>query len=487
MEDNLKKKTLSGLIWQYAEKCGAQVVNFVVSVILARLLTPADYGLIGLITVFISIALVFARSGMGQALVQKKDANDEDFSTVFYFSLAVSVVLYFVLFFTAPIISGFYHEPKLIPVIRVLGITIIIGAVYSVQQARVQRDMNFNKFFFATLIGTLISAGIGIAMAYMGLGIWALVVYFFAQVAMSSIAMLFVLRWFPHCRFSMDSAKRLYGFGIKMLAASIITTLYNDIRPLIIGKKFSTASLGYYERGQRFSSTISLNLDAAVQSVMFPVLARAQDDKAQFSAILSRTRQLGAFIIFPTMFGMAAVAEPMVRVLLTEEWLPGVIFVQLLCLAEAQVPITTSNLLAVKSLGRSDVYAKQEVLRRVLMLIVLAVSVLCFDSVEAIAVGFLVSAWIDAFVTVIPVIRLLDSSLRQQFTGLFKMILAAGIMGLAVFSLNLLALAPFAKLMLQICCGLILYPALCIVLKVESMRYVLSMLNKRKGDKTNAS
>ena len=280
----------------------------------------------------------------------------------------------------------------------------------------------------------------------------------------------------------MDSAKRLYGFGIKMLAAGIVTTLYNDLRPLIIGKKFSTAALGYYERGQRFSSTISLNLDAAVQSVMFPVLSRAQDDKAQFSTILSKTKNLGAFIIFPARLGMAAVAEPMVHVLLGKEWLPCIIFVQLLCIGEAQVPITTANLLAVKSLGRSDIYAKQEVLRRVLMIIVLAISVFCFDSVEAIAVGFVISAWIDAVVTTLPLKKLLDTTITQQFLPLLKSLAASLIMAGAVYAFGLLNMPMLLKLLLQIAVGTAVYIAACLILKVDSFHYVLNILRNRKKE-----
>ena len=267
-----------------------------------------------------------------------------------------------------------------------------------------------------------------------------------------------------------------------MLAAGIITTLYNDIRPLIIGRKFSTTALGYYERGLRFSSTISLNLDAAVQSVMFPVLSRVQDDKAQFAAIVGKTKTLGAFIIFPAMLGMAAVAEPMVKLLLGEDWLPCIIFVQLLCIGEAQVPITTTNLLAVKSLGRSDIYAKQEVLRRVLMLIVLAISVFCFNSVEAIAVGFVISAWIDAAVTTLPLRKLLDSSIYEQFISLWKVCLAALIMAAAVWAMNILLMPLLPKLLLQIAVGVAIYSAVCLILKVDSLQYVLSILRKRKKE-----
>ena len=476
-----KSKVILSLIYKFTERFAVKGLGLVISIILARLLSADVFGQVALMTVFTNLSLTIIEGGLSTALVQSKEVDDKDYSTVFYIMVLLSLVMVAVLQLCTPLIAGFYKSPELISPLRFYSFSMIASSFNAIQTAKLQREMRFKEMMYCNLSATVISGIIGAALAFWGFGLWALVIYFFAQIVISSIAMLFVLRWVPHSPFSRDSARRLYGFGIKMLAAGIITTLYNDIRPLIIGKKFSTASLGYYERGQRFSSTISLNLDAAVQSVMFPVLSQAQDSKSQFSAILSRTRQLGAFIIFPAMFGMAAVAEPMVRVLLTEEWLPCVIFVQLLCLGEAQVPITTANLLAVKSLGRSDIYAKQEVLRRVLMLIVLAISVLCFDSVEAIAVGFLISAWIDAFITTIPLVKLLDSSLKQQFAGLFKMLLASIIMAMAVFAFNALSVAPIIKLTIQLVCGAVVYPAVCILLKVESLQYVLSMLKKRKG------
>ena len=475
-----KSKVILSLIYKFTERFAVKGLGLVISIILARLLAPEAFGQVALMTVFTNLSLTLIESGLSTALVQSRDVDDRDYSTVFYITFALSGLMILVLWFSAPFIAKFYESPGIIAPLRFYSFSLILSAFNSIQVARLQREMRFKEMMYCNMSATIGSGIVGIILAYMGFGLWALVIYFFAQVAVSSIAMIFVLRWVPHSPFSMDSAKRLYGFGIKMLAAGIITTLYNDLRPLIIGKKFSTTSLGYYERGQRFSSTISLNLDAAVQSVMFPVLSRSQDDRAQFSAILSRTKQLGAFIIFPAMLGMAAAADSMVRVLLTEEWLPCVIFVQLLCLAEAQVPITTANLLAVKSLGRSDIYAKQEVLRRALMLIVLAISVFCFDSVEAIAVGFLISAWIDAFVTTLPLIKLLDTSLVKQFAGLWKSMLAALIMAAAVLALNALALPLLLKLLMQIVCGVLVYMLMCLILKVEGMQYVLKLIKKRK-------
>jgi len=475
-----KAKVIKSLIFKFSERFAVKGLGLVISIILARLLGPDAFGQVALLTVFANLSLTFIESGLSTALVQSKEADDRDYSTVFYITLGLSLVIIVLWQLLAPAMAAFYDSPEMIAPLRFYAFSLILSAFNSIQTARMQREMRFREMMYCNLSATVVSGAVGIALAFMGFGLWSLVIYFFAQIAMSSIAMLFVLRWLPRSRFSMDSAKRLYGFGIKMLAAGIITTLYNDLRPLIIGKKFSTAALGYYERGQRFSSTISLNLDAAVQSVMFPVLSRAQDDRAQFCAILSKTKNLGAFIIFPAMLGMAAVAEPVVQLLLGNEWLPCIIFVQLLCIGEAQVPITTANLLAVKSLGRSDIYAKQEVLRRVLMLIVLAISVFCFDSVEAIAVGFVISAWIDAVVTTLPLIRLLGTNLRQQFLPLAKSMAASLIMAGAVYAVGLIDMPMLVKLLLQMALGVLIYVGVNYLLKTDGLTYMLNMLKKRR-------
>lgn len=475
-----KSKVILSLIFKFTERFAVKGLGLVISIILARLLGPDAFGQVALLTVFANLSLTFIESGLSSALVQSKEADDRDYSTVFYITLALSLAIIVLWQLFAPMMAAFYDSPEMVAPLRFYAFSLILSSFNSIQTAIMQREMRFKEMMYCNLSATVVSGVIGVVLAFMGFGLWSLVIYFFAQIAMSSASMLFVLRWLPRSPFSMDSAKRLYGFGIKMLAAGIITTLYNDLRPLIIGKKFSTAALGYYERGQRFSSTISLNLDAAVHSVMFPVLSRVQDDKAQFSAILSKTKNLGALLIFPAMLGMAAVAEPMVKLLLGEEWLPCIIFVQLLCIGETQVPITAANLLAVKSLGRSDIYAKQEVLRRVLMIIVLAISVFCFDSVEAIAVGFVISAWIDAVVTALPLKKLLDSSLREQFAGLWKIAAASLIMAGAVWAMNLLALPLLIKLMMQIVLGIVVYVAANLILKTESFIYILNMLKNRR-------
>ncbi len=473
---------LRSLIYKFTERFAVKGIGFVISLILARLLAPELFGQVVILTVFSELSLTLVDGGLNTALVQSREVSERDYSTVFYITLVLAAVMIALMQPLAPLIARFYKSPTLTAPLRLYAFSLILSAFNSIQVARLQREMRFREMMFCNLAATVVAGAVGIFLAYRGAGIWALIIYFFSQIAATCLAMIAVLRWLPRERFSIESAKRLYGFGLKMMAASIITTLYNNLRPLVIGRRFSTADLGYYDRGQKFSSTVSLNLDAAIQSVMFPVLSRSQDDPALLLGLLRRTKMMGSFLIFPVMLGMAAVAEPMVRLLLTDVWLPAVPFVVLLCIAEAQVPLTTSNLVLVKSMGRSDLYARQEVLRRSLMLIVLAISVLGFRSVKAIAAGFLFSAWLDTFVTSLPVKKLIGYSFLDQIRDVWKSGVSAGLMAAAVWAFGRLALPLLPKLLLQILVGAAVYGLLSLMLKNESLMYMLSILKNRNAD-----
>ncbi len=483
MEDNLKKKTLVGLIWQYAEKCGTQVVNFVVSIILARLLTPADYGLIGLITVFISVSLVFARSGMGQALVQKKDANDEDFSTVFYYSTVFSVIIYIGLFFAAPFIASFYDEPVLTNIIRALGITVIIGAFNSVQQSKVQREMNFKKFFYATLVGTLLSAGIGIGMAYMGFGVWALVWQQISSQLINTVVLYFAVKWRPLWLFSFTKMKQLFGYSWKLLCSSLLDTVYSNIYSLIIGKFYSSADLGYYNRGKHFPMLIIENVNGSINSVMFPVLSKIQDDRERFKATVRRSIKTSTYIIFPLMAGLAAVAEPLVRILLTDKWLPAVPFIQFCCFTYAFWPVHTANLQAVKALGRSDVFLKLEIIKKIYGVAILIITLPY--GLTAMMFGRCISTVLSSIVNASPNKKLMNYSYMEQIKDMLPSMILSIVMCGAVLLVGMLDINLYLLLTIQIIVGMAVYVGLSVVFKLECFTYVLNILKGFLKKKVN--
>lgn len=474
-----KDNIIRSLIYKFTERFAVKLIGFVIGILLARLLTPEIIGQVAVLEVFVNLSLAIIDSGVNSALVQTKEANDRDYSTVFYITLALASAAILALELSAPAIARYYKSPELALPLRVYALSLLFSSFSSVQVARMQREMRFREMMYCNLAATLLAGTLGVALAYRGAGLWALVIYHFGQIVLMCLTTLLVLRWLPRGRFSLDSARRLGGYGLRMLGASVVTSVYNSLRPLIIGRRFSTADLGYYDRGQKFSSTVSLNLDAAVQSVMFPVLSRAQDEREQFLAILRRMKQIGCFVIFPVMLGMAAAAEPMIRLLLTDKWLPAVPFLVLLSVGEAQVPLTSSNLVGLKSLGRGDLFARQELLRRALMLLVLAVSVLAFDSVTAIAVGFVISAWIDVWVTSLPLKRLLGYSFFDQLRDVWKSGLSAVLMGLPVRAMGALPLPLPLLLLSQVLAGAALYAVFNLALRNESLLYLLSLSRRR--------
>ncbi len=475
-------KIVRSLIYKFTERFAVKLIGFVLGILLARLLSPEIAGQVALLEVFVNLSFTLIDEGINSALVQTKNADERDYMTVFVITLGLALFAIAVLEAAAPAIAGYYRSPEITLPLRVYAFSLLFSSFNSIQVARLQREMRFREMMLCNLAATVIAGGLGVALAYRGAGLWSLVAYHFGQIVLSCLAALLVLRWLPHGRFSRESAKRLGGFGLKMLGASVVSNLYNSLRPLIIGRRFTTADLGYYDRGQKFASTISLNLDTAIRSVMFPVLARSQDDTEQFRAILRRMKQLGCFVVFPVMFGLAAAAEPVVRLLLTEKWLPAVPFLVLLSIGEAQVPLTSSNLVALKSLGRSDLYAKQEVLRRVLMLLVLPVSVLAFDSVIAIAVGFVFSAWLDVWVTSLPLKGLLNYSFFAQVRDTWKSALSSLLMAAAVWALGRLPLGGIVGLVLQIISGGALYLLINLALKNESLVYLISVVKHKHAN-----
>lgn len=476
-----KGKIVRSLIYKFTERFAVKLIGFVIGILLARLLDAEIIGQVAILEVFVNLSFTLIDEGINSALVQSRSADERDYATAFVITLALACLVIAALQGAAPLIANYYRSPSITLPLRVYAFSLLFSSFNSIQVARMQREMRFREMMLCNLAATLLAGALGVVLAYKGAGLWSLVTYHFGQIVLSCLAALLVLRWLPHGRFSRESARRLGGFGLKMLGASVVSNLYNSLRPLIIGRRFSTADLGYYDRGQKFASTVSLNLDTAIRSVMFPVMARSQDDRAQFLGILRRTKELGCFVIFPVMFGLAAAAEPLVRLLLTDKWLPAVPFLVLLSIGEAQVPLTSSNLVALKSLGRSDLYAKQEILRRVLMLIVLASSVLCFHSVEAIAVGFVLSAWLDVWVTSLPLKKLLGYGMLDQIRDVWKSGVSSLLMALAVRALGLLPLSPLPLLMIQVLLGAALYLLINLVLKNGSLTYLLAVVRHRRA------
>ena len=479
MEQN--KGVFTNLIWRFAERCGAQGVAFVVSIVLARLLAPEAYGTIALVTVFTTILNVFVNSGLGNALIQKKDADDLDFSSVFYFNVAMCLVLYAGIFLAAPLIARFYDDETLTPVVRVLSLTLVISGVKNVQQAYVSRTMQFKKFFYSTLGGTIGAAFVGIFLAYRGYGVWALVAQQIFNATVDTAILWLTVKWRPKAAFSFTRLKGLLSYGWKLLASALLDTVYNDVRQLIIGKLYSTADLAYYNKGQQLPNLAVENINTSIDSVLLPTLSQAQDDPQRLKAMTRRAIQTSTYIMAPVMMGLAAVAEPLIRLLLTEKWLPCVPFLRIFCVTYMLYPVHTANLNAIKAMGRSDLTLKLEVIKKTMGLAFLLGSM--WLGVLAMAYSLLITGVLSQIINAWPNRKLLDYGYWEQLKDILPGIALAVGMGLCVYALSFLGLPTAATLLLQVLLGVGIYVGGSVLLKLETYRYLLGLTRSffRKG------
>ncbi|MBE5962353.1 MAG: lipopolysaccharide biosynthesis protein [Lachnospiraceae bacterium] len=485
MEDNkngsIKHSVISGVFWKLFERIGAQAVTFVVTIVLARILNPSDYGLISLVMIFINIANVFAESGFGSALIQKKDADEVDFSSVFYFGIAFSGLLYFILYMTAPAIGHFYNQAEIVPVLRVLALRIPLAAVNTVQKAYVSRKMVFKRFFYATLGGTIGSAVVGIVMAYQGYGIWALVAQYLFNSTIDTLVLWFTVRWRPTTHFSMERLRGLLKFGWKLLCAGLLETIYNQLRSLVIGKKYSTSDLAYYNKGDQFPSLIVTNVNTSISSVLFPAMSQYQDEREKVKTMTRRAIQISSYLICPMMMGLALVAEPLVRLILTEKWVPCVPYMQIMCFIYATWMIHTANLEAMKAVGRSDLFLRLELIKKVYGIVLLLISMR--HGVMAIALSGVVNAVLSLAVNAYPNGKLLNYPYKEQIKDLLPALLLSAAMGIGVYAVGGLIEGEVYRLILQVVAGGVIYGGLSLLFQVESFRYLLGIIQagKNKG------
>jgi teichuronic acid exporter len=461
---------LTSLFWKLMERGGTQGIQFVVQIILARLLLPEDYGLIAVMSIFIAIANVFIQNGFSTALIQDKDTDEVDFSSVFYLNLLVTALLYTALFFGAPLIAIFYNNQQFIPLLRVLSIVLFFGAFNSIQNAVISKKMQFKKLFFSSLGAIVASGAIGIVFAYCNYGAWALVFQQLSNQLFVTIILFFTVKWRPQKAFSYTKVKKLFSFGWKVLVSSLIDTIYMNLRNLIIGKLFNAEVLGFYNRGDQFPSTLVTNVDGSIQAVMFPALSTNQDDRERVKYMVRRSIVTSSFIIFPIMIGLAVTAKPLVEILLTDKWLPCVPFLQISCFIYAFWPIHTANLQAINALGRSDIYLKLEIIKKIMGVAILIISL--FYGVYAIALGGVISGLLSIFINSYPNKKLLDYSYKEQIKDILPSLLLSACMGFVVCSVYLLNLPVLATLIIQVIVGVLVYLLMANLLKLECYTYL---------------
>ena len=477
-------KTTKGFAWKLLERFGVASAQFVLQIILARLLAPEHYGALSIMIIFTTLANVFVQSGFNTALVQNKDVDEDDYSSVFWVSFIIALILYAVIFFASPLIGLFYNMPEIVTPMRVLGLMILPGSLNSVQVAKISREMNFRKIFFSNIWGVLISGIVGIVIAYNGGGLWALVAQSLLNVCVVCLVMRFTAKLKLRLICNLKRVKVLFGFGWKLLVSSLIDVLYHDLRSLVIGKKYNSGTLGYYNRGKQFPQFITTAVNGAAQSVLLPAMAEHQDDKSKVKEMTRNSIMLSAYILFPMMAGLAAVATPLVSLLLTDKWLPCVPYLQIYCFTYAFWPIHTSNLQAINAIGRSDIFLKLEVLKKSIGVAALVIALLCFDTPLAIAMTGIITALISSFFNAFPNQKLIGYSYFEQMRDILPSLVLSAIMFAAVYALNFLPIANIFILIIQVIVGIVVYFAISFLVKFEPLKIIIETVKNTIKKKT---
>ena len=472
----LRKKTISGIFWKGMERVCAQTVSTIVSIVIARLLIPEDYSVVSIITIFFSFCNLFISSGLNTALVQKKEADMLDYATVMTTSFSIASILYVVMFFTAPSISRLYNKPVLIPAIRVMGLSFFINAYKSVVCAKVTSELKFRMFFWGTFIGTVISAIVGIVMALKGYGPWALIAQQMTNSFIDALILTILLKFKIVFKFSFSRFKDLFQFGGRIFLASIITVIYDQTKPLIVGIKYSTQDLAFYNKGQNFPSLITSVASNTLSSSLFPVMAKVQDDK---NAILSMTRryiQVASFLVFPLMMGFFGVSKNFVRIVLTDKWLPIVPYIMIFCFSSMLKPIQDGNLQAIRAIGRSDIILKLEIIKKTSYFVVILLFVLLTNSPVLLAASGIITSILASLINTRPNIKLIGYKMSLQVMDLLPNFITSVIMGFAIYLMNFLNLNLLALTALQIIVGVLLYSILNIIIKNKSFYYLFNTI-----------
>lgn len=471
-----RQNVVSNLIWRFMERCGSQLVSLVVQIVLARLLAPELFGVVAKVTIVTTILLVFVDSGMANSLIQKKDPDDLDFSSVFFFNLVFCLVLYVLLFFASPWLAVFYKDESLTAIFRVLGLSIIVAGVKNVQQAYVSKTLQFKRFFFATLGGTLFSAVLGITMAYMGYGVWALVAQQLANVTVNTAILWLTVGWRPKLMFSFKRLGGLLSYGWKLLASGLLDTVYNKLREILIAVFYTDADLAYYNRGNSLPFLLVENINSSIDSVLLPVLSDQQDDKTRVREMTRRAIRVSSYVMMPLMMGLAVCAEPVISLLLTDKWLPCVPYLRIFCFSYAFYPLHTANLNAIKAMGRSDMFLTLEIIKKLIGVVVLAVTVRY--GVYAMALSLLFTSVVSQIINAWPNKKLLDYSYWQQLRDMLPSMALSCLMGLCVYPIQLLPWSNWLILPLQVLAGVAVYVAGSALFKIDSFGYILSTVKR---------
>lgn len=480
MAESLKNKTVKGTVWSTLERFSVQGIQFVVMIIMARILTPADYGLVGMIAIFIAVSQSLIDSGFSQALIRKQDISDIDNSTVFYFNIGVGIILYLILFFSAPLIASFYNEPQLIPLTRVVGLSLVFISLTVVQRALLTVNLDFKTQAKASFVGAVLSGAIGITMSYTGYGVWAIVCQQISNLAVVTTLLWIFSHWKPIWAYSWESFKGLFGFGSKLLASGLLDTIYRNIYLIVIGKVFKASDLGYYTRAHQFTDFASSNITGIFQRVTYPVLSTIQNDDIRLANVYRRLLKTSAFIIFPLMMGLAAVAKPMILSFLNEKWLFSATIIQILCFSQMWYPVHAINLNLLQVKGRSDLFLKLEVIKKIVGICILCLTlsmgliIMCY--------GMIFNTFISLIINTYYTGKLIHMGFFNQMKDLLPTLLLSFATGAIVYlTVTYIPMASWLALAIGVFEGILIYAGLAKILGFSEFIELLSIIKNNES------
>lgn len=475
-----KTKIVTSMIWTFGERIFAQFVTILVGIILARLLVPEIYGIISIIMIFINFCNIFVTSGFGIALVQKTDVDEIDYNTGFWLSLCFSIVLYGILFIFVPVVGNFYdNNYNLALILRIMMLKVLISPFGTIQQAYIQRHMQFKLFFISTSVGTVISGILGIYLAYTGFGIWALVMQYMSNSIIDTCILLIIGGWKPKCQFSSKRAKEIWEFSWKLLLSELIANLDTNMKNLFIGKYFGLVDLAYFDQGKKYTSVLVTNINVATTKVMLPVYSRMQNDKKRLKELLRKSIRISFYILTPILIGFATVAEDFVKIVLTDKWLPAVIYIQIFCIAYLTRPIENMCLQAILAIGRSDVRIIVLSLINFVSIFLTIIAIYSNARIIYIALISLACSILSTIIFLYYSNKLLNYSVTEQIKDIYLIIISVLVMAGIVIIIGKMNFNIYYKFILKIIVGASVYIATTGLLKIEGFNYIMSKLNKK--------
>lgn len=469
----LLKRTSNGMMWKFLEKISSQGMQLIIQIVLARLLLPEEYGLIGLLSIFITISDVFILQGLTTALIQKKNADDLDYSSVYFANILISLFLYVILFLTAPVIADFYKESALIGIMRVLSLNVVIGAFPAVHNAILSRNLDFKKSFFRNISNAITQGIVGISLALCGAGAWAMVFSKISGNIVGALVLCATVKWSPRLMLDFGRLKHLFSYSSKVLATNLLNTVFNNINSLIIGRYYSTLDIGYYQRGQQIPQGAMSALDGSMSEVLYPAFSKCQDDLVALKKAVRKSISFSMYIVLPVLTGLIAIAKPFTLLLLTEKWLPSVPYMQLTCIGCMFWPLSHRNH-AINALGKSNVTLRLSIIGKSISVISI---VICLPyGINMIMVGSIVSSLINVGISSYYVKKYLRYTYKELILDLLPSMILSGIMFGCVLLIGMLKIYVIVKLVLQIVVGIVVYLLLSSIFKPEPYKMIMNKI-----------